>query len=87
MCLNRGRLRRRLRKTLRDDWCHLYQHALNADACPELKSSLANAGWTWLPVAADASFDSQVRAVLKGGRLRVDGVLTMCVCCVVGKTK
>ena len=47
MCLNVGRTRRRLRKTLADSWRHLAQHAANADASPELQHHLAAAGWRW----------------------------------------
>ena len=47
MCLNVGRTRRRLRKTLADSWRHLAQHAAKADASPELQHYLAAAGWHW----------------------------------------
>ena len=61
MCLNRARLRRRLRKTLGDDWRHLYTHALNADDSPELQAALAAGGWRWKPLQPDGGYDPQVR--------------------------
>lgn len=61
MCLNRPRLRRRLRKTLGEDWRHLYQHAVNADAAPELQAALQGAGWRWTPLQEDGRFDPQAR--------------------------
>ena len=47
MCLNVGRTRRRLRKTLTDSWRLLAQHAANADASPEFQLHLRAAGWRW----------------------------------------
>ena len=47
MCLNVGRTRRRLRKTLTESWRLLAQHAANADASPEFQHHLAAAGWRW----------------------------------------
>ncbi len=47
MCLNVGRSRRRLRKTLTESWRLLAQHAANTDASPELQLHLAAAGWRW----------------------------------------
>ena len=44
--LNPPRHRRRLRRGL-EDWCHLYQHAVNADCSETLSSALASAGWNW----------------------------------------
>ena len=61
MCLNVGRTRRRLRKTLADGWRHLSQHAANADASPELQHHLAAASWHWRQHDADG-YDLQARA-------------------------
>lgn len=65
MLLNRARQRRRLRRGL-EDWGNLYQHALNADLCPEFQKSLSEAGWHWEPQMPD---DTQV-----GFRVQASGV-------------
>jgi len=53
MCLNVGRSRRRLRKTLTESWRLLAQHAANADASPEFQQHLGAAGWRWRQHDAD----------------------------------
>ena len=53
MCLNVGRSRRRLRKTLTESWRLLAQHAANADASPEYQLHLGAAGWRWRQHDAD----------------------------------
>ncbi|KAI8470361.1 MAG: Mak10 subunit, NatC N-terminal acetyltransferase-domain-containing protein [Monoraphidium minutum] len=44
--LNPARHRRRLRRGL-EDWCHLYQHAVNADCSDALAAAVGGAGWGW----------------------------------------
>jgi hypothetical protein len=44
--LNPARHRRRLRRGL-EDWCHLYQHAVNADCSEAFGSAATAAGWGW----------------------------------------
>ncbi len=46
MCLNRARQRRRHRRTV-EDWAHLWDHAANADACPDYQAWMAEHGWQW----------------------------------------
>lgn len=44
--LNSARCRRRLRRGL-EDWGNLYQHALNADFCPDWQAWIKSANWNW----------------------------------------
>jgi len=44
--LNPARHRRRLRRGL-EDWCHLYQHAINADCSETFGGAAVAAGWVW----------------------------------------
>ncbi len=44
MCLNPARQRRRHRRAI-EDWAHLHQHALNAEAAPGTRQGLAALGW------------------------------------------
>lgn len=44
--LNPARHRRRLRRGL-EDWCHLYQHAVNADCSEAFAGVARSAGWAW----------------------------------------
>jgi hypothetical protein len=46
LLLNPARHRRRLRRGL-EDWCHLYQHAVNADCSEAFGGAAAAAGWVW----------------------------------------
>ena len=57
MCLNRARQRRRHRRAI-EDWFHLCEHALTADASPSFQQWLqtTSSAWHW-PQDED---DSQV---------------------------
>lgn len=44
--LNPARHRRRLRRGL-EDWCHLYQHGINADSSEAFTTAALTAGWRW----------------------------------------
>jgi hypothetical protein len=59
MCLNRARQRRRHRRSI-EDWFHLYEHALNADASPSFQKWLQTpaSAWHW----PQDENDPQVRA-------------------------
>jgi hypothetical protein len=46
LCLNRPRVRRRLRRGL-EDWQHMRAHAMNADRCDELLSFLTSSKGGW----------------------------------------
>jgi len=50
--LNRSRQRRRLRRGC-EDMANLYQHALNAEACPLAGAKLVTGGWRWRALAQD----------------------------------
>jgi hypothetical protein len=58
MCLNRARLRRRLKRGL-DDWRGLYEHAINADMSEGYREHLRASGWKWKALD-DEGLDPQV---------------------------